>query len=152
MKYGAQLIKACLEEQPEKVADLFAAEMANKVAIVYEATVPLVGEAISSGNLEYDEVIEEAFEALNEDEVPGVAPGSLPDEKHLCATKVFHPEYGVGQPLFSEHAEPDQNGFVEWYNVEFEDVIMEQVPTSELQVLMAESHMNHSPKKKKKKM
>ena len=39
------------------------------------------------------------------------------------------------------HAEPDENGYVAWYDVLFEHGIEEQVPTESLEILVSESHM-----------
>ena len=38
---------------------------------------------------------------------------------HDCATVVEHPVYGKGKPILKSHAIPDDNGFVEWYDVQF---------------------------------
>jgi len=88
-------------------------------------------------------------EIVNEAPMDGVAPGSMEDGKHMCATKVFHKEWKEGKPLFSQHAEPDWNadGYIAWYDVMFEHGIEKRVPVTELNILTQESHM-HSKKKK----
>lgn len=80
--------------------------------------------------------------------VDGVAAGSMEGDKHLCATKVLHKEWAEGTPIFSQHAEPDFLGNIAWYDVMFEHGIERQVPTSDMEILMSESHM-HSKKKMK---
>jgi len=70
------------------------------------------------------------------------------DKMHGCATVVEHPEWGEGKCITEMHAEPDENGFVEWYDVEFEHGIEEQVQVSDMKVV---SEMNHSHGGKKKK-
>lgn len=88
---------------------------------------------------------------MHEDKVPGVVKGSLEGDLHLCATKIFHEEYGEGTPIYSQHAEPDSEGNIAWYNVEFRDVIVQGLPVEEMVVLQTESHMNHKSSRKKMK-
>jgi len=59
-------------------------------------------------------------ESLDEAKTDGVAAGSMEKDGHLCATKVFHKEWAEGTPIFSQHAEPDENGDIAWYDVMFE--------------------------------
>ena len=99
---------------------------------------------VRSESAEHDETINEAPAA-------GVAKGSLEGDLHLCATKIFHEEYGEGTPIYSEHAEPDSEGNIAWYNVEFRDVIVKGLPVEEMVVLQTESHMNHKSSRKKMK-
>ena len=46
---------------------------------------------------------------------------------HDCATVVEHPEWGKGKPIHSSHAIPDDEGNVEWYDVQFKHGIEEKV-------------------------
>lgn len=87
-------------------------------------------------------------ETIAEAPMDGVAPGSMEGKKHMCATKVMHKEWKEGKTLFSQHAEPNEIGLIEWYDVMFEHGIEKQVPTRDLEVLVSENHMNHSNKKK----
>lgn len=64
---------------------------------------------------------------------------------HVCAVVVEHPEWGVGKPIIGRHAEPDDNGNVEWYDVEFAHGIEEKVYAEGLNIL---DEMNHGKKKK----
>jgi len=68
--------------------------------------------------------------------------------EHNCAKKVCHEQFGEGACIFGEHAEPDRNGFVSHYDVMFEHGIERGVPTSEMEILVSESHPGHSGKKK----
>ena len=68
-------------------------------------------------------------------------------DKHNCATHVFHKQFGEGQTIFSMHADPDEYGLIEWYDVMFEHGIEKRVPTSEMKVKKESSHMNHKKKK-----
>lgn len=87
-----------------------------------------------------EEVVREAL-------VDGVAAGSMEGDKHLCATKVMHREWKEGRTLSSQHAEPAEDGSIAWYDVMFEHGIEKKVATSDLEILVSESHMNHKKKK-----
>jgi hypothetical protein len=82
-----------------------------------------------------------------EAKLAGVADGSMEGEKHMCATKVFHKEWNEGTPIKTMHADPDENGLIEWYDVMFDHGI-ERVLTEDMEILQQESHM-HSKKKMK---
>lgn len=68
---------------------------------------------------------------------------------HQCAIHVKHATLGEGRTLFSQHAEPDAEGNIAWYDVMFAEGIEKKVPTTDLEILVSESHMNHTSKKKK---
>ena len=70
------------------------------------------------------------------------------DKAHFCATHVEHTTHGMGVCISEEHAEPDAEGNIEWYTVQFEGKDPMQVMTAEMKILQAEGHM-HSGKKKK---
>jgi hypothetical protein len=70
--------------------------------------------------------------------------------KHQCAVHVKHEQFGEGKTIHSQHAEPDDQGTIAWYDVMFDHGIEKHVSINEMQVLQSESHMNH-PKKKKMK-
>ena len=108
----------------------------------YRDRIAMLNSAKARGGLKEEEIVNEA-------PMDGVAPGSMEDGKHMCATKVFHKEWKEGKPLFSQHAEPDWNadGYIAWYDVMFEHGIEKKVPVTELNILTQESHM-HSKKKK----
>lgn len=87
-------------------------------------------------------------EVVVESPVAGVAAGSMEGDKHMCASKVMHKEWKEGRPLFSQHAEPSKDGSIDWYDVMFEHGIEKKVPTSDLEILVSESHMSHKKGKK----
>ena len=60
--------------------------------------------------------------------------------KHNCAKKVCHEQFGEGTCIFGEHAAPDENGVVNFYDVLFEHGVEKDVPLSELEVLEEGSH------------
>ena len=69
--------------------------------------------------------------------------------KHQCAIHVKHDQFGEGKTIYSQHAEPDQDGNIAWYDVMFEHGIEKKVSINEIQVLQSESHMMHKKKKMK---
>jgi hypothetical protein len=68
--------------------------------------------------------------------------------EHQCAIHVKSESFGEGRTITTQHADPDQNGNIAWYDVMFEHGIEKYVPTSELEILVSESHM-HAKRKKK---
>jgi len=68
---------------------------------------------------------------------------------HLCAVVVEHPEWGEGKPIIGRHAAPDDEGNIEWYDVEFEHGIEEEVPVEGMNIV---HEMSHGASKGKKKM
>ena len=82
--------------------------------------------------------------------------GVLPEEQdvaedqHYCAKHVYSEVFGEGLVVEGQHAEPDENGNIEWYTVQFEHG-EEVIFTEDVEIMMAEYHANHSPAKKKKK-
>ena len=86
---------------------------------------------------------------------------------HDCATVVEHPIWGKGKPIHGSHAIPTDDGYVEWYDVQFKHGLEEKVMASDMEVMVSEAHheemdmpktkdamitaMNHSMKKMKKK-
>lgn len=69
-----------------------------------------------------------------------------PGQTHQCALHVKHSKLGEGKTIFSQHAEPDAEGQIAWYDVMFAEGIHKQVPITELEVLVSENHGNHKKK------
>ena len=83
---------------------------------------------------------------MDEEKSPdGVDAGAV--DKHNCATHVYHESWGEGQTITTMHADPDEHGFVEWYDVLFDHGIEKGVPVSEMKVTKEMSHGNHKKKK-----
>ena len=61
-------------------------------------------------------------------------------KNHDCATFVEHPEFGRGKPILQSHAIPDDNGNVEWYDVQFKHGIEEKVMADDMQIMVSEAH------------
>ena len=83
--------------------------------------------------------------AKHEAEKRSVKSESLEDT-HLCAKHVYSNVHGEGVVLESMHADPDNQGNIEWYIVEFANG-PRKVFTEKLQVMVAEFHSNHKKKK-----
>ena len=62
---------------------------------------------------------------------------------HNCATHVEHAVLGKGTTVSEQHAEPDAEGNIEWYTVQFENSI-QKVLTKDLTITMSEAHMHES--------
>jgi hypothetical protein len=62
---------------------------------------------------------------------------------HNCATHVEHVVLGKGTTVSEEHAEPDENGNIEWYTIQFEHST-QQVLTKDLTITMSEAHVHES--------
>ena len=62
---------------------------------------------------------------------------------HNCAKKVCSEQWGVGECIYGQHAIPDADGNVAWYDVMFEHGIEKCVDVSTLDVLEEGSHGEH---------
>src|SRR5210317_1786244 len=100
----------------------------------------LLGEAYAGIQEGYGK--KEEKEEKEEDCVPKSEKG-----EHNCAKKVCHEQFGQGTCICGEHAEPDENGVVSHYDVMFEHGVERAVPTSEMEILVSESHGGHSKNK-----
>jgi hypothetical protein len=86
---------------------------------------------------------------IQEAPMDGVAKGSLPDDQHMCATKIFKEGFGEGTPILGEHSLPDADGNVAWYKVMFEHgVEIVTVGEEGVAVLEESNHSNHKKKMK----
>ena len=59
---------------------------------------------------------------------------------HDCATKVIHPTWGEGKPVYESHAVPTDDGYVAWYDVEFEHGIEKEVPAEDMEIIKLAEH------------
>ena len=71
------------------------------------------------------------------------------NRQHLCAKNVVHEDWGDGVCIAEEHADPDEDGHVEWYDVMFKHGLERQVPVAEMKVTKSEAHLHASKSKKK---
>jgi len=92
------------------------------------------------------QALEEKYQSeLSEQDVDHICESKY----HVCAVVVEHPEWGEGKPLIGRHAEPDDEGNVAWYDVEFAHGIEEKVEAEGLNIL---DEMSHGKKKKSEDM
>jgi hypothetical protein len=66
------------------------------------------------------------------------------DKAHFCATHVEHAMLGLGTCISEQHAEPDEQGQIAWYTVEF-PTGTHRIETSNLKIVEGKSH-SHSKK------
>lgn len=69
------------------------------------------------------------------------------ENMHYCAKHVFSERFGEGMVVEGSHAEPDAQGLIEWYDVDFGGTVR-RVMTEKVKVMHAEYHMNHKKKMK----
>ena len=67
---------------------------------------------------------------------------------HDCATVVEHPVWGKGKPVHGSHAIPDDEGFVQWYDVQFKHGIEEKVMAEDMEIMVSEAHHEEEDPKK----
>ena len=72
-----------------------------------------------------------------------VEEGSV-DKTHFCATHVEHSLYGQGTCISEQHADPDEEGNIAWYTVQFPTGVL-RVNTDNLTIVEGKSH-GHSKK------
>jgi hypothetical protein len=140
-----ELSKSVMGSYVKKAADDF---QKRKPKMGYDGQLKKMQNRKVGVNRALDKMYGEDVE-LDEAPVDGVAAGSMNNDGHLCATKVFHKEWAEGTPIFSQHAEPDADGSIAWYDVMFEHGIEKGVSIEDLDVLMAESHERHGKRKMK---
>jgi len=62
------------------------------------------------------------------------------DAAHFCATHVEHSLYGEGECISEQHAQPNEDGTIDWYNVKFADGHVRKIQTEAVKVKKAEQH------------
>ena len=75
---------------------------------------------------------------LVENEETSVEEGRV-DGAHYCATHVEHFLYGEGECISEDHAAPDENGNISWYNVKFPDG-NRRIQTEAMKIKKAKMH------------
>lgn len=66
---------------------------------------------------------------------------------HDCAKHVVHEQWGAGETVTTMHADPDADGNIAWYDVMFEHGIEQNVPTSDLEITLSETHVHKKSKR-----
>ena len=59
---------------------------------------------------------------------------------HDCATVVEHPVWGLGKPVHGSHAIPTDDGYVEWYDVQFKHGVEKKVMAEDVKVIKNAHH------------
>ena len=83
----------------------------------------------------------------NKQDVDETEKEEIDEGVHYCAKHVRSTLLGDGVVLEAQHADPDENGQIEWYMVEFKSGIR-KVYTEDLEIMLAEYHGNHKRKKR----
>ena len=60
---------------------------------------------------------------------------------HDCAEIIEHPVWGRGKPIYGQHAIPTDDGYVEWYDVQFKHGVEKKVMAEDVKVLKMSGHM-----------
>ena len=76
------------------------------------------------------------YEGFTDDEVRELCHS----KDHDCATVVEHPIWGLGKPVHGSHAIPTDDGYVEWYDVEFKHGVEKKVMAEDVKVIKNAHH------------
>ena len=68
---------------------------------------------------------------------------------HDCAEVIEHPIWGKGKPIHGQHAIPTDDGYVEWYDVEFKHGIEKKVMAEDVKVIKSGHHPEETMPKTK---
>ena len=163
----SEIDKTIEELEAEVHADLKEAEMkkdsspAGKGAVAPEAGDKLDGEVEDLGApvVKGDEKKADAAKKVKQDssikssqkgdqKADSVKEGYTDDEirelchskDHDCATVVEHPIWGLGKPVHGSHAIPTDDGYVEWYDVEFKHGVEKKVMAEDVKVIKNAHH------------
>ena len=71
--------------------------------------------------------------------------GGRVDGAHYCATHVEHSLYGEGECISEQHAKPNKDGTIDWYNVKFADGNVRKIQTEAVKVKKAKMHEHATP-------
>jgi len=71
--------------------------------------------------------------------------GGRVDGAHYCATHVEHSLYGEGECIAEQHAAPNADGTIDWYNVKFADGQVRKIQTEAVKVKKAKMHEHATP-------
>ena len=112
-------------------------KLQDDIRVIMEAGLTPKQQNIDVHEPEKDKLTADDFKKLR-------AMKKTPDGKvHNCATHVEHAVFGKGTTVSEQHAEPDENGNIAWYTVEFETGT-HQIATKELTITISEAHVHES--------
>lgn len=88
----------------------------------------------------------ESIRQITEAKVEGKAEDAgKVDGAHFCATHVEHNLYGEGECISEQHAKPNADGTIDWYNVKFADGQVRKIQTEAVKVKKAKMHEHATP-------
>ena len=87
----------------------------------------------------------ENYEGFTDEEVRALCHS----KDHDCAEIIEHPIWGKGKPIHGQHAIPTDDGYVEWYDVEFKHGVEKKVMAEDVKVLKMGSHPEENKPKTK---
>ena len=89
----------------------------------------------------------ESIRQITEAKVEGKAKDAgKVDGAHFCATHVEHSLYGEGECISEQHAKPNEDGTIDWYNVKFADGQVRKIQTEAVKVKQKVTHEHATPK------
>ena len=104
---------------------------------VRQAVRRTIRKMIAEGNLNLDDIAStQIAEGYSDDELRELCHS----KDHNCAVVVEHPVWGRGKPVHGSHALPDDEGNVEWYDVQFKHGIEKKVMSEDVNILQMEGH------------
>ena len=71
--------------------------------------------------------------------------GGRVDGAHFCATHVEHSLYGEGECISEQHAKPNADGTIDWYNVKFADGQVRKIQTEAMKPKRSVRHEHATP-------
>ena len=88
----------------------------------------------------------ESIRQITEAKVEGKAEDAgKVDGAHFCATHVEHNLYGEGECISEQHAKPNEDGTIDWYNVKFADGQVRKIQTEAVKVKSSVRHEHATP-------
>ena len=87
----------------------------------------------------------ENYEGFTDEEVRALCHS----KDHDCAEVIEHPIWGKGKPIHGSHAIPTDDGYVEWYDVEFKHGIEKKVMAEDVKVIKSGHHPEETMPKTK---
>ena len=146
MKSGKPMPKESIQQEETNMDEMSQSQMKKREEVVKSMKKNFAdfrkryGEKAKS--VMYATATKQAKQAMKEEEIQ-----EAPKGEHLCAKHVYSELFGEGVVLNAQHSEPDAEGNIEWYMVEFSDGIR-KVQTEDIEIMVAEYHMNHKKKMK----
>lgn len=147
--YATATKQAMKSEEVESVAEGAPELLKAEMPLVRHIEKELAQHGYEKGTPEYDQMFKHSIAMYRKfGNVDAIKKG-VSEDQHYCAKHVLSNVFGEGVVLEGQHAEPDENGHVEWYTVQFEHG-EEVIFAEDVEIMMAEFHNNHNPAPAKK--